>query len=152
MLQLTPVGFKYGNVVHFYRDCNGSVLGLFFQETKHLSDQFLKVCCFYPHIHMPCESQETLGDSRTSIYGRYNRVNKTNELFVMGIRLRKSEQVFNKTGLLVNNGQGVVDFMGHSRSQPPDGGHFIRVFRLMECNNPFFISHVYFIYHTGNRT
>ena len=61
-------------------------------------------------------------------------------IFCIGFGQR--EDVFDVAGLLVNDGQWVVDFMSYSGSQTSQGDHLVGVLHLMQRVDPLLVGQV----------
>ena len=49
----------------------------------------------------------------------------------MRIILFEGKKILDQAGLLVDDGQRIVDFMGHAGSQSSDGGHLVGILHLV---------------------
>ena len=58
----------------------------------------------------------------------------------LAAHLPQIDQVTRQPGLFINDGQGIVDLMGHSRSQPPYGRKLLVVLHLGKNGHPAFIA------------
>jgi len=80
-----------------------------------------------------------MGDCFTALNAVLNSIKRFRHCFFMGKILGKFHKILNETCLLIDNRQGVVDFMGNTCRQPADGCKFVAVSNFPIEELAFFI-------------
>ena len=105
---------------------------LLFEEAEHLPDDKLEVDRLQRHIHPLGKTQEAVGNGAASLHIGKERVNVLYDLLFLGKIFRPQGKVLHQAGLLVDNGERIVDLVGYPRGQAADGGHLVCIFHIME--------------------
>ncbi len=81
---------------------------------------------------MPGEVQQPAGDGTAAADRCQYIVHQPHELLVAGIIRVDGKQVLDEPGLLVDDGQRVVDLVGHPRCQAADGCQLVGIRHLVQ--------------------
>src|SRR6056297_1835994 len=84
------------------------------------------------------KSQQTLGNGLAPVDGLIDRSGQLKELFLVMIAI-VLHQILEEPGFLIDDGQGVVDFMGDACGQAADGGQLLSILKVSKGGFPAFI-------------
>ena len=121
------------------------------RNPEDLLGQFLEVDGLQAHVDVAGEAEQPFGDGPAPFHRGDDGVDVADEPGVVLVGLREGEDVLHQPGLFVDDGQGVVDLMGHARGQASDGGHAVGVLDVVQGVGPGLVRDVDLAHHVGGR-
>ena len=141
LLQLAAVGHDVRQAFGEVRaDVHAAVLGTAFQKAHGLGQHFGHAQFLAVGLHAPGKAQQTVGDAAGAFHGALDGLQQVDEPVLALEVAAHVQQVEAKARLLVDDGQGVVDLMGHPGRQPADGGELLVVLHLGEDRHAAFVA------------
>ncbi|MFO7990001.1 MAG: L-serine ammonia-lyase, iron-sulfur-dependent, subunit alpha, partial [Desulfotignum sp.] len=116
----------------WHMDGDAPVTGICFQKGQHLGDHLFHIHRLHAGFHMPGKIQQLPGNGAAAFHRFQHILGKGKQPLVRPGLLFQGQQVDDQPGFLVDDIQGVVDFMGHTRCQAADGCQAVRMLFMVQ--------------------
>ena len=100
-------------------------------------------------FHTAGKAQQPVGNASCAFHCAFNAFQQCAEPFLvlaLAAHLAHAQKILGKPRLFVNDGQRIIDLVGHARSQPPDGRKLLVVLHLGKNSDPAFIAGLQAVY------
>ncbi|VTR70994.1 hypothetical protein DESC_880020 [Desulfosarcina cetonica] len=123
LLQFAAVGLNQRNALgNIHMDGNVAVFRLFLVKIDHIVDHAFQIDGLDLNVEMTGESEQLSGNGAAALNRLDDRVDMLDHFRIILVAILDEEQVLYISGGLIDQGQGVVDFVGHPGGQLTDGG------------------------------
>ena len=133
LLQLAAISLKFREIFgQIDVDADVAILRFFMQEAEDLVDDFTELHLFDNTVHVTGKTEQSFGYPAAAFDRGQHRVQELDYPRILWTGVGVDEDILDKPGLLIDDGQRIVDFMGDARGQAADRCQLVGIFHLMQ--------------------